>query len=129
MVNNGCASLFHSPKHLLEPFTGALDEYFAAKGHFGDRSPTLLKHYATDLGFEYLSASSKDEFLSHLPYFTSRNLEKSIVLECFTTVEDDCTAWSARKNIDCYEPRKSFSSEVKQMLPGRIKNAIKELVK
>lgn len=129
VVNNGCASLFHSPKHLLEPFTGALDEYFAAKGHFGDRSPTLLKHYATDLGFEYLSASSKDEFLSHLPYFTSKNLEKSIVLECFTTVEDDCAAWSARKNIDCYEPRKSFSSEVKQILPGRIKNAIKELVK
>lgn len=38
------------------------DKFIAAKGHFGNQSKTLVRSYAENLGFEYLTASNKDEF-------------------------------------------------------------------
>ena len=62
-----------------------LDErFFAADGHFGNKSKNLVKDFATDLGFRYISASSKDEFLSLINGFTSSNSEAPIVFEVFT---------------------------------------------
>ena len=62
----------------------------AAGGHYGNKSPKLVKHYAEDLGFEYMSASNKEEFHSVVERFTDPKLgDKSMVLEVFTDYHDE----------------------------------------
>lgn len=48
-----------------------------------------MKHYAEDLGFEYLSADSKEGYLSVLPKFLEGEPKKSIVFEVFTDSSDE----------------------------------------
>ena len=40
-------------------FGDEADRYISAAGHFGNQSSELVKHYAKDLGFKYLSAQIK----------------------------------------------------------------------
>ena len=127
--NNGCGGLFHTPNHLLEQFSNDLDFYYAAGGHFGRKSRDLLKHYAMDLGFDYLSASTKDEFEKALPIFLSAGSERPIVFECFTDVENDRIAWGARMSLDNYTSQKSLLTGVKNMMPKKMKNIIKAVIK
>lgn len=128
LVNNGCGGLFHTPNHQLEQFTDALDDYMAAGGHFGAKSPELVKHYVTDLGFKYLSATDKDSFAKALPEFLDANSDKPIVFECFVDVNDDRAAWGARMSIDRYVPH-TLKGEIKKMVPQGVKDAIKSLMR
>lgn len=125
VVNNGCGSLFHTSGYPLEQFTEELDDYMAAGGHFGRRSPVLVKHYACDLGFKYLSASCKEEFLKNLDAFCSVDSDKPIIFENFVDTSDDRTAWGLRTSIDNYVAPKTLKGEIKKMMPQRVKNAIR----
>lgn len=127
--NNGCGGLFHTPGHLLERFGADLDVYQAAGGHFGNKSHNLLRHYATDLGFTYLCASTKEEFLSALPQFVTPKSDKPIIFECFTEVADDAKAWGARMSLDKYMSHRSLINEVKNLMPQKVKDIIKVVVK
>jgi len=137
IVNNNCGGLFHTPSHQLEQFTDVLDEYMAAGGHFGNQSRDLVRHYATDLGFKYLTASNKEEFTRVLNEFVAADSDKPIVFECFVDVLDDRKAWGLRKSIDNYTPQPppvvgaddSIAADIKKLIPRRIKNAVKELIK
>ena len=129
MINNGCGGLFHAQGHIQEKFADVLDDYMAAGGHFGAKSPELVKHYVTDLGFKYLSATDKESFAKALPEFLDTNSDKPIVFECFVDVNDDRVAWGARMSIDRYVPPWSLKGEVKKMLSPRMKNVIKEIIR
>lgn len=75
----------------------------------------MLKHYAEDLGFEYLKAETKEEFLSHLDYFVSSEPhEKPILLEVFVNVDDDDKAYMATRFIeqDATSAAKSLAKSV-----------------
>ena len=62
----------------------------AAAGHYGNQSPELVMHYATDLGFEYISAVSKEELESVKERFLTPDLtEKPMLLEVFPDYKDD----------------------------------------
>lgn len=54
MVNNGKGTEFRQYNHHASYFGDSADEFVAAAGHYGNQSPKLVKHYAEDLGFEYL---------------------------------------------------------------------------
>ena len=47
----------------------------------------MIKHYAEDVGLNYISARTKDEFLNQLPGFLKTG--KSIVFELFTKAEEE----------------------------------------
>lgn len=66
-----------------------VDSFVAAAGHFGKKSPALVKHMAEDLGFEYLSASSKEEFDEVKASFLREKSEKPILLEAFIDADDE----------------------------------------
>ena len=64
ILNNGVGTEFKNYDHKAAKFGEEADAYMAARGHYGNRSRNLLRHYAEDLGYEYMSASDKEEFLS-----------------------------------------------------------------
>lgn len=130
LINNGCGTEFHNYSH---PASVIKDEqiglYIAADGHFGNKSDTLVKNYAENLGFEYLSAKNKDEFSDNLKRFTSEKmLDKPIVFEVFTNSKEESKAIYTIRNI-----KKSTKEVIKQALkkaiPANAKTKIKKMIK
>lgn len=101
VVNNGVGTEFKNYNHKAAAFGEDADAYMAAHGHYGNRSRELLRHYAGDLGFEYLCARSKEELLEAADRFTtSEMLDHSIVLEVFTDSSDESDALEAVYTIE-----------------------------
>ena len=100
VVNNGKGAEFTIYSHLASNFGQGTEKFMAAAGHFGDRSKDLLRHYAQDLGFEYLSASNKEEFLKNIERFTvPEMLNQPILFEVFTDSKDESDAIYAMNHI------------------------------
>ncbi|WP_312943384.1 thiamine pyrophosphate-binding protein [Stutzerimonas kunmingensis] len=96
LINNGIGTEFKNFNHSAAAFGDSADEFHAAGGHFGNKSKTLVKHYAEDLGFEYLSATSKEEFLNvYQRFFTSELTDKPILFELFTDSQEESDALEA----------------------------------
>lgn len=93
VVNNGRGTEFRNYDHPGAAFGEEADRFIAAAGHYGNKSKTLIKHYAEDLGFEYLTASDKDEYLQQVERFlTDRITEKPMLFEVFTDSQDESDA-------------------------------------
>ena len=100
VINNGKGAEFKIYTHNCYQFGEAADPYMAAAGHFGNKSRTLLRHYAEDLGFEYLCASTKEEFLNAAERFLTPTItNKSIIFEVFTDSSNESDAIYAMNHI------------------------------
>lgn len=93
LVNNGRGTEFHNSDHPASRFGEDGDKFMAAAGHFGNKSPELVKHYAQDLGFEYMSATGKEEYLAICDSFFSPQVkQRPVVFEVFTDSDDESDA-------------------------------------
>ena len=93
LINNGVGVEFKKVYAMAYRLLGEeVDTYVAAAGHFGQKSPTLVKHIAQDLGFEYLAATDKTSFIAVKDRFLSTNTEKPIILETFINDIDESRA-------------------------------------
>lgn len=93
LVNNGRGTEFRMYNHYAARFGEDADPFIAAAGHFGNQSRDLVRHFAQDLGFEYLSASNKQEYLQHVEHFVSpEKFSKPILFEVFTNPAEESDA-------------------------------------
>ena len=130
LINNGCGAEFKLSTHYGSQFGDQTDDYIAAGHHFGDKSPDLVKHFVTDLGFKYLTASTREELVSCADEFVSPVCDKPILLECFTTPKDESNALEMLADIDPYVSAKSaIKSVVKSVLPNSAVEMIKDMFK
>lgn len=90
LINNGLGCEFRLFNQVGDILGEETDKYISAGGHYGNKSKKLVRDYVEDLGFTYMTAASKDEFLSLMPNFIAPEItEKPIVFEVFTKVEDE----------------------------------------
>ena len=100
LINNAIGAEFKIGSHYCYTFKDDADKYMAAAGHYGAKSPVLVKHFSEDLGFQYLSATNKEEFLTALETFTNPNItSKPMILEVFTTHENENEALNLMTSI------------------------------
>lgn len=100
LINNGRGQEFRNYQHPGSLFGEDADKFVAAGGHFGQQSRELVKHYAEDLGFKYMQANSKEEFLKvYKEFFDDKITDQPMFLEVFTTTEDENDALHAIRNI------------------------------
>lgn len=125
LINNGCGGEFNMYNHPGSQFGEDTNLFIAAGGHFGKKSPELVKHFAQDLDFKYLTASTKEEFIKVLPEFVSKQKEKSIIFECFTDTNDES---NALKLLNTIIPDNSLEAKVKKVVPTSVKNLIKKVI-
>lgn len=119
LINNGKGTEFRLKIHFCNSFGEDANKYMAAAGHFGNQSPLLVRHIATDLGFQYITASTKDEFLANMPVFTNPLLtERPILFEVFTKSEDESEALEIITNLD---------SNLSGMLKSNVVKIIKDV--
>lgn len=117
VVNNGKGAEFRIYSHHAYNFGEKADKFMAAAGHYGNKSHELIKHYAEDLGFEYLTASTKDEFIEAMKRFTTPSFtDRSMVFEVFTDSKDESDGIYAMNHIVS-----NFS--------GKTKDKAKEVIK
>ena len=102
-----------------------IESYISAKDHFGHQSPALVRHYTEDLGFEYLSASAKEEFEQVYSRFITPELtDKPMIFEVFTKVEDENEALKQMWNIE-----KSAKQKIKQSIKSVLSDDVIDLGK
>lgn len=93
LVNNGKGTEFKLKGNPGYLFGEEADKYIAAAGHYGNKSNALVKHYAEDLGFEYLSAATKDEYRVAVEQFVSPKFTaRPMLFEIFTDSSDENAA-------------------------------------
>lgn len=101
LINNGRGTSFRNYDHLGFKFGEDAGLYIAAAGHYGSQSRQLVKHYAEDLGFEYMSASNKEEYLACTQRFLTPGLtDRPIVFEVFTDTECESDAYKTMTNLE-----------------------------
>ena len=129
LVNNGCGTEFHNYSHPASKLGDSVGCYIAADGHFGNKSDTLVKNYATDLGFIYLSAKNKDEFIKNIDYFVNNKFyDKSIIFEVFTNSLDES---DALKTIRTLKKQNIYvlKETAKKIIPSDIIKKAKKIIK
>lgn len=118
LINNAVGVEFHLFKQFNSTYVNDISAFISAGGHFGKKSPNLVRHYATDLGFEYLCAASKSEFFSNFERFVSPEQgEKPIIFEIFTQIPDENQALKAMWSIE-------KDTSVKHLLKETVKSTI-----
>lgn len=101
LVNNGVGTEFKNYNHRAAQFHEQADFFIAARGHNGNKSRNLVRHYAEDLGFSYLKAEDKKEFSSNIEAFLDPNVDgPSIVFEVFTDSVDESDALKMINSIE-----------------------------
>jgi len=103
LVNNGRGNEFHNDcQTWANCFSSEdIDLYGSAGGHFGCKSPDLVRCYAENLGFKYITAATKEDFLARLPIFVDENIGDSpIIFEVFTDGDDDAKAYHIMRNLE-----------------------------
>lgn len=101
LINNGRGTEFRNYNHPGARFKDDADAYIAAAGHYGNKSPLLIKHYAEDLGFKYLCARNKEEYLKQMDCFVDSKIqEQPILFEVFTDTKDESDAHKIIRNIE-----------------------------
>lgn len=119
IINNGKGAEFKIYNHPAYPFEEDGDKYMAAAGHFGNKSPNLIQEYVKALGFEYFSASSKEEYLKIYKKFVSPVLtDKPIIFEVFT---------ESKKENEAIYLMNHCVEETSQIMVGEAKKVIKKM--
>lgn len=129
LVNNGKGTEFRNYNHFAARFGDDADRFMAAAGHYGNKSHLLVRHYAEDLGFEYMQATTKEEYLSHLDHFlTPEMTEKPMLLEVFTDNEEESDALKIVNHL-IEDTKGKLKAVVKNVLPESAVDMIKKVVK
>lgn len=101
LINNGRGTEFRNYNHLAARFGDDADAYMAAAGHYGAQSHEMVKHYAEDLGYEYMSASNKEEYLMAVERFLLPDMtDKSMIFEVFTDYQCESDAIRMLNNLE-----------------------------
>ena len=101
IINNGRGTEFRQYDHPGALFGDEADPYIAAAGHFGNKSQALIRHYAEDLGFEYMCASDKNEFEALYERFLSPEpAARPMLFEVFTDSGDESDALRAIRSVE-----------------------------
>lgn len=128
LVNNGKGCEFTHHMNMGSMLGHEAYPYICAEGHYGKQSPKLVRHYAEDLGFIYLTASGKEEYKKVLPDFLNPSSEKPILLEAFTKDTDENAALKIMSTIR--QSHKEQSKEaVKRMIGEETYGKLKKIFK
>lgn len=129
LVNNGKGTEFRLYNHHAAHFGKDGDEFVAAAGHYGNKSHTLIKNYAESLGFEYLTASNKQEFEAVYQRFLEPKVtDKPMLFEVFTDSEEESEALKIMHRIEVSAEGKA-KQVIKSVIGQKGVDTVKKILK
>lgn len=128
LINNGRGTEFRNYNHPAERFGKDADAYMAAAGHFGKKSHLLIRHYAEDLGYEYLSADSKESYLKNIDRFLTPEItDRPMLFEIFTDSKDESDAIYLMRHL-AVSKKGEAKQVVKKVLGEKGVSVVKKLL-
>lgn len=89
--------------------------FVAGAGHYGNQSPVFVKHMTEDLGFEYMQATTKEEFESQYKRFISNKiLERPLFFEVITSDKGQSDAWESLSHLASPDASEQLKSTIKK---------------
>ncbi|MBQ9556323.1 MAG: 2-succinyl-5-enolpyruvyl-6-hydroxy-3-cyclohexene-1-carboxylate synthase [Muribaculaceae bacterium] len=129
LINNGRGTEFHNSDHPASRFGEDGDHFMAAAGHFGNKSQELVKHYAQDLGYEYLTASNKEEYLANCDrFFNPEMTDRPMVFEVFTDSDDESDAIRLLRT-SLTDGTGSIKQMARNLLGGKLTSKIGQIIR
>lgn len=128
VINNGRGQEFRNFNHKAAQFGDDTDTYIAAAGHYGNQSPVLIKNYVEALGFTYICADNKEDFMNNKDAFLNCNSDAPIVFEIFTKTEDESDALKMITTLD-KPASEGAKSAVKNILGDKGVKTLKKILK
>ncbi|MBO5133925.1 MAG: 2-succinyl-5-enolpyruvyl-6-hydroxy-3-cyclohexene-1-carboxylate synthase [Bacteroidaceae bacterium] len=99
IVNNGRGIEFRNYCHPSSMAFGiSVDAYVAAAGHFGNQTNSAVVDLCNSAEIEYIPIESKEVFTEIIPKLISQEIDKAIIVECFTNPEDESNALQMYRN-------------------------------
>ncbi|MGC6456723.1 MAG: thiamine pyrophosphate-binding protein [Coraliomargaritaceae bacterium] len=133
LVNNGKGTEFKQYNHHTSHFEEHADEFIAASGHYGCQSSTLVRHFAEDLGFEYMSVRNKEEFDAVSDRFlTAEKVNRPMLLEVFTDSHEESKSLEIMMNLStgsAARGKEKIKGVAKQMLGEKGLKLAKRIIK
>lgn len=131
LINNGKGAEFRLYQHPASRLGDYADAHITAGGHFGNKSHSLMKGMAEALGFEYISASSKDEFMYVCERFISPEMTAHpLFLEVFTNDADESEAlYKCRHLVKSPFSINDVKKTVKSLVGEKVVDSIKRFIK
>lgn len=128
VINNGKGCEFTNYNHQGALFGEDANRFIAAAGHFGNKSTNLLKHYAEDLGYLYLKAETKEEYLDNLRIFlNTESMDKPMIFEAFTDSQDESDAIEIMRSL-VQDTKGATKQVVKNLIGDKGVSTIKKLM-
>lgn len=124
VVNNGAGAEFNLYSHVGSQFGSRTNDFIAAGGHFGAKSPVLVCDYARALGFEYLSADNKNDFQKAANQFLAVG-STPILFECFTGLSEESDAVRLLCGLDSSNQDHSLRTWFSSVVPSLVKQSLK----
>lgn len=128
LINNGRGTEFHNYDHPAAAFGVGGDAFMAAAAHYGNQSRDLVRHYATDLGYRYFAASSKEDFLACRDEFFSPTVSQRMLLEVFTDSDDESDALRIVKNYYA-DAGGNIKILARKVLGNRVMSVLRRILK
>lgn len=90
VINNGKGVEFRTYNHFGDTLGEETDCFIAAAGHNGNKSGSVVKDLATNLGYKYITANDKDSFELQARIFTDSSIgDCPIIFEVFTNTHEE----------------------------------------
>jgi 2-succinyl-5-enolpyruvyl-6-hydroxy-3-cyclohexene-1-carboxylate synthase len=125
LVNNGKGNEFRNYQHPCYFLGEEAEDYVAAARHYGNKSDVLVKNYAENLGYEYMTANSKESFLAVIDHFLSPELtNQPMLLEVFTETQDESYALEQILNVANDSGRNIIISKAKTFFKSAIRDTL-----
>ncbi len=133
LINNGKGNEFRNFYHPCYFLGDEADKYVAAAGHYGNKSQQLVKNYAENLGYKYLTAKNKEDFFAVIEDFlTHDKINKPIILEVFTNTDDESNSLKQILNIITtpdYLIKQTLKNSVKNIIGENRFDTLKKIIK
>jgi len=110
LINDDGGQQFRNSDHPASVFDVKAQSFISATGHNGPQSKNLVQHFVTDLGFRYMAAKTKEEFIDCIDSFIKEG--ESVILEVLVGKESDGLRM-LRSIIPPKQPNKSMSKTIK----------------
>lgn len=99
LVNDGKGAEFTHFRAMN--YDGDRETFIAGDGHFGNKSKDLIKHFAVDLGFNYIQIQSCDEFEKHVDEICSPDFQqKPLFVEVILSDQGQSLSWEVLSNLN-----------------------------
>jgi len=129
IINNGKGTEFRNFGHPAYPLGETANPYIAAAGHYGNKDKSPIKAYVESLGYKYLTAYNKEEFLENCKLFCeSGSYNQPIVFEVFTETNDETESLQMLRTAE-QETNIGIKTVAKKILGEEAISKIKDIIK